>query len=178
MAGIIVIIAGAILFVIAMLPKKKKATMPLNIPDIHKVNSLQDVVMSVNHGRIYPYFTGMSIEKAQKIANDVHPNPTALNQTLQMQELMGIKMFFDVPISNKYIERVSVHLNNNRIISSISIDIKDFHINKKPLTEEMTLKFGKPMSMDNEFIIWRDGWMVVNIHKEGSLCVIDEKLYR
>lgn len=126
MAGIIVIIAGAILFVIAMLPKKKKATMPLNIPDIHKVNSLQDVVMSVNHGRIYPYFTGMSIEKAQKIANDVHPNPTALNQTLQMQELMGIKMFFDVPISNKYIERVSVHLNNNRIISSISIDIKDW----------------------------------------------------
>ena len=177
MAGIIIIIAGAILFIIVML-LKKKAAMPFNIPDIHKVNSLQDVVVSVNHGRIHPYFTGMSIERAQKIAKDVHPNPTALSQTLQMQELMGIKMYFDVPISNKYIERVSVHLNNNRVISSISIDIKDFHINMKPLIEEMTLKFGKPMSMDNEFIIWRDGWMVVNIHKGGSLCVIDEKLYR
>lgn len=172
MAGLIVIIAVAVIFAFAMILKKRP-----NIPDINKVSNIRDVVMSVNHGRIYPFFTGMNLKRAEEQARKIHPNANEFDNALQMQNLMGIKPYFDIPVSNKYIERISVMFNNNGIVSSIGADIKDFHINMKPLIEEMLVKFGEPTSMDDEFIIWRENWMVINIHKDGSLSVIDERLF-
>lgn len=148
-----------------------------NIPQIHKCKSVKDVVMSINHGRIYPFYTRMNLARAKSAAKAIHPNVTKFEQEMQMYELMGLAPYFSLPVSNDYIERISVMFNKKGLVSSIGIDIKNFDANMKPLVEAMVAKFGKPMSMDNEFIIWRESYMVINISVNGSLSVIDEGLF-
>ena len=169
--GIAIVILAVLFFFVMVIKSNNK------MKEVYKSNSIRDIVMSVNHGRIYPFFTGMNLERAKSAAKKAHPNPVEFEQTLQLQELMGIAPYFDIEISNEYIERISVMLNKNGVVSSIGIDIKNFDANITPLINEMANKFGRPISMDNEFIIWREGCMVINISKTGSLNVIDERLF-
>lgn len=148
-----------------------------NIPEINRVNSIKDIVMSVNHGRIYPFYTRMNLIRAKNAAKIISPDITRLEQNLQLYELMGVAPYFDLDIQNNYVERISVMLNKNGLVSSISIDIKNFDVNMKPLAEEMAIKFGRPASMSDEFIIWREACMVINLSKNGSLSVIDESIF-
>lgn len=148
-----------------------------NIPEINRVNSIKDIVMSVNHGRIYPFYTRMNLIRAKNAAKTISPDITRLEQNLQLYELMGVAPYFDLDIQNNYVERISVMLNKNGLVSSISIDIKNFDVNMKPLAEEMAIKFGRPASMSDEFIIWREACMVINLSKNGSLSVIDESIF-
>lgn len=168
--GIIIIIA--LLIVLHSVWRTNK-----RIPEIHKVNSIKEIVMSVNHGRIYPFHTRMNLIRAKDAAKKILPNISKIENTLQTQEMMGISPYFDLIISNNYIERVSVRCNRKGLVSSISIDIRNFNVNMKPLVEEMVAKFGKPTSMDNEFIIWREACMVIDISSNGSLSVIDESIF-
>lgn len=149
----------------------------ISIPEIHNVNSIGDIVMAVNHGRICPFFTRMNYIRAKDVAKKIHPNVAEFENTIQIQELMGIKSYFDLPISNNYIERVTIMFSKGGLVSSIGIDIKNFDINMKPLIEEMVVKFGKPTSIDGEFIIWREAFHVINISINGSLSVIDESIF-
>lgn len=171
MAFLIIIIIAVVTYVWLSSPKNS-----LTIPEIHKVNSIKDIVMSVNHGRIYPFNTRMNLIRAKEAAKKVCSDITEIESALQMQELMGIAPYFSIPICNDFIERISVHLNKRGLVSSIGVDIKNFDVNMKPLVEEMVVKFGRPTSIDNEFIIWREACMVINIHREGSLNIIDESL--
>ena len=170
MGLIIVAIAGLFFLFVAIRTNNKKK-------EIHKATSIKDIVMSVNHGRIYPFYTRMNLTRVKGVVSKINPDTTRFEQDMQMQKLMGIAPFFDMPISNNYIERVSVTLSRKGLVSSIGVDIKNFDINMKPLINEMVVKFGRPCSMDEEFIIWREGYMVINIHKGGSLSVIDESIF-
>lgn len=174
--GFIIIIAATavLLYFLCRSPKTNKA---LNIPEIHKVNSISDIVMSVNHGRIYPFYTRMNLIRAKAEAGKICVDKEEFDSFIQMQEIMGIKPYFDIPVSNSYIERISVMFSNQGLVSSIGIDIKNFDVNMKPLIEEMVVKFGRPTSMSDEFIIWREACMEINIHKKGSLSIIDESIF-
>ena len=168
---LIAIVAVIVLF------KKSEDKVGVHIPQIHQCNSVRDVVMSVNHARIYPFFTRMNFERAKKFAMQIHPNKVEFEQELQLRELMGMKSYLDVPVQNKYIERIFMTFSKSGLVSSIGIDIRNFDVNMTELMNEMVVKFGRPFSMDNEFIIWREGPMVINICKEGSVSVIDESLF-
>lgn len=167
---LIAIVAVIVLF-------KKSEGIGVTIPQIHQCNSVRDVVVAVNHARIYPFFTRMNFERAKKLAMQIHPNKVEFEQDLQSRELMGMKSYLDIPIQNKYIERISITFSKSGLVSSIGIDIRNFDVNMKELMNEMVVKFGRPFSIDGEFIIWRDGPMVINICKEGSVNVIDETLF-
>ena len=171
--GVLVIILLCIVLYFIFSSGKAKA----NIPEINRVNSIKDIVMSVNHGRIYPFYTRMNLIRAKNAAKTISPDITRLEQNLQLYELMGVAPYFDLDIQNNYVERISVMLNKNGLVSSISIDIKNFDVNMKPLAEEMAIKFGRPASMSDEFIIWREACMVINLSKNGSLSVIDESIF-
>lgn len=160
--------------VVIVLFKKSEDKVGVHIPQIYDCSSIKDVVMSINHARMHPFYTRMNFERAKKIAIQIHPN---IEQELQLQELIGMKPYLDIPVQNKYVERVSMTFSKSGLVSSIGIDIKDFDVNMKELMNEMVVKFGRPFSMDNEFIIWREGPMVINICKEGSVSVIDESLF-
>ena len=175
--GIIIVGILWVLLVAKGLRKRKSTPQTTTMKEIQDSDSIKDIIMSVNLGGIRPYKTGMGYEQAKGIALKLIADPTTFENNMQLQELMGITPYIHIDIDNKYIERISVNFNKDRVVSAIGIDIKDFHINMKPLVEEMTAKFGKPTSMDNEFIIWRSEWRVINIHKEGSLSVIDERLW-
>lgn len=179
MLGIVIIVV-AVTFFLVMVFKHRSDVQgkkhPKRFREIHRCESIIDIVMSVNHGRVYPFYTRMGFVNAKNAAMKMHSNPDAFEADLQMRELMGLAPYFDLPVSNEYIERVSVSFNNRGLVSSIGIDMKNFDKNLKPLVGEMVAKFGRPISVDDEFIIWREGTMVVNIHKEGSLNVIDENV--
>lgn len=156
-------------------PQKK--TVPFKIPEIDKAKSISDIVMSLNHGRVYPYSTGMSIERVRGIIKDNNLNTSNFDNHLQFYQMIGVTPCVEVPqMQNDFVERITITTKDN-VVSSIGVDIKNFDKNMKPLVEEIALKFGNPTSMDNEFIIWREGCMVVNVCKNGSLAVIDERLF-
>lgn len=171
----IIVIAVVALLVLFFIGRKTK----INIPEIHKCNTLSEIVMLINHGRVYPYFTGMSLKQVKRIVKRSYGDTNALDRALQMHELTGYIPSIDLPDSpSEVIDRISIGFNRGKVVSSISIDIKNFNANKTELIKLMAMKFGRPMSMDDMFIIWRDGCMVVNIHKEGSLNIIDERFFR
>lgn len=145
--------------------------------EIHKCESIEGIVMAVNHGRVYPFFTGMSLAKVKSIVKNCHPNVGEFDERMQLCEFMGLTPFVDLPTpQNKFIKNVSVHINKNNIASTIIIHIKNFDLNFERLSEEMVLKFGRPTSVSSEFIIWREGTMVINITHSGSIMVLDERL--
>lgn len=181
MLGIVIVVVAVTFFLVMVYVKHRSGVQGKHIRrgirEIHRCESIRDIVMSVNHGRVYPFYTRMGFVNAKNAAMKMHSNPEAFEADLQMWELMGLAPYFDLPVSNEYIERVSVSFNNRGLVSSIGINIKNFDKNLKPLVGEMVAKFGRPISVDDEFIIWREGAMVVNIHKEGSLSVIDENVF-
>ena len=67
---ILLIIVVAIIVVLCKTASKNK----ISTPKIQECANVIDVVMSVNHGRIYPFFTRMNFENAKQIAMQIHPN--------------------------------------------------------------------------------------------------------
>lgn len=151
----------------------------INIPQIHKCESIRDMVMSINHGRIYPYFTGMNLERVKNIVRQNYQDTTYFDNYTQIGELMGYMPIVDLPqCENYFIERITLGFNKQMIVSSITIKIKNYDYHRMDIIEEMVLKFGKPFSSDLEFVIWRDGWMVINLDRhDKSISIIDERLF-
>lgn len=147
------------------------------IPKIYECDSIYDIVMSVNHGRIYPYYTGMSYKKAKQITRNVHPDATGFDQMMDMYEIIGTAPYLDLPVSSRYIERISVMVNNDGIVSSVSMHLSDPNAHMEMLVKCMVSKFGRPLSIDGEFIIWREGKREISIHNQGSLSVIDDRFF-
>lgn len=173
----VVLLIGSLIWGFKSMGNKTKNNANPKIPEITKVNSIRDIVLAVNHGRIYPFYTRMNLIRAKNAAKTISPNALEIEQQLQFHEMIGIAPYFDIEVSNNYIERISVTLNKNGLVSSVGINIKNFESNTKSLLDEMVLKFGRPYSMDNEFVIWREGPMVINICRDGSLAVIDETIF-
>lgn len=169
--GILIGIAIAIAIVV-LLAKLGGST------EIQKSNSIKDIVKAINHGRIHPYYTGMKLNDVVYAVNHIYPNTSEFRQELDMYKLIGRIPAIDLPHHpNPYIDRISIGFNRSNIVSSISIYIKDFEKNKEGLIREMATKFGRPMSSDGQFIIWRDRHRVINISYNGSISVIDEDLF-
>ena len=158
--------------------KKGEKKRAIGIKKINEAESIKDIVMSVNYGRIYPFYTRRKIKSIVQDAMKMHTNPTQFEQNVQMQEMIGGLRSLNMPIINDYVESVSVNGNKDGLVRSVTIKIKNFETNIIPLFEEMVVKFGKPMSISKEFIIWRESFMVINIYLiDGSLSVLDENMF-
>lgn len=182
MGAIVIITCVAFVLIIVLISiicgdNKNKTN--LNMLEIHKCNSIRDIVMAINCGRIYPYFTGMNLTQVVKIIKQNYNDTTNLENHIQLCEMIGFLPSIDLPEApNAFINRISIGFNRNKVASSITIDIKNFQLNKTDLVEQMILKFGKPMSIDRQFMIWRDAHMIVNIDAtNGCISVIDERIF-
>lgn len=175
--AIIVIVILGIIAVCFINHAERRKLVEQYMREIHKCESIEDIVMAVNHGRVYPFFTGMSLAKVKSIVKNCHPNVGEFDETMQLFEFMGLTPYVDLPTpQNKFIKNVSVRINKDNIASTIVIHIKNFDLNFKRLSEDMVLKFGRPASVSSEFIIWREGTMVISITHSGSIMVLDERL--
>jgi hypothetical protein len=145
--------------------------------EIQKSKSIKDIVQAISYGRVHPYYTGMSLNDVKYTVRRLHTNTEEFESHLSMYELIGRVPSVEIPkFPSVYIERINLGFNRNNKVYSITIYIKNSNTNTKELLKEVSEKLGKPMSVSNEFVIWRNGNLVINVSKEGSISVIDEKL--
>lgn len=168
--GIIVTIV-IVVIMISVLAKLGMAT------EIQKSTSIKDIVAAISHGRVHPYYTGMSLNDVKYTVKRLHPNTDEFENHLSMYELIGRVPYVDIPkFLSAYIETISLSFNRDNKVYSITIYIKNFDTHTGELLKELSAKFGKPTSVDGEFITWRNQHMVIDVHREGSISVIDERL--
>lgn len=177
--GFIILLACIVWVIIKCTKDGRNKTASIKIPEIQNVCSIRDIVMAVNHGRIYPYNTGMTLDQVKKIVKRSYQDTAGFENNLLMYELIGYIPSIDLPsTTNRFIDRVSINLNRNQIVSAITVNIGDYQANKDHLVKQMILKFGKPISVDRQFMIWRERHMVINIDAiNGSVSVINEQLF-
>ena len=168
--GVVIVIVIAVI-IVCFLAKTGMDT------EIQKSTSIKDIVAAISHGRVHPYYTGMNLNDVKYTVKRLHSNVEEFESNLSMYELIGIVPSVEIPkFPSAYIERISLGLNRDKKVDSITIEIKNLDANLKELLKELSAKLGKPMSVSNEFIIWRNRHMVINISKEGTINVIDESL--
>jgi hypothetical protein len=168
--GIVIIIAIVVIVIISLV-KSGMST------EIQKCNSIKSIVMAINYGKVHPYNTGMSLETVKWTVKQLHSNTAEFENTLSMYELSGRVPSIDLPsFLNAYIEKVSIGFNKNNVVSSITIKIKDFHINRLELLQELNAKFGRPQFTSDEFIAWKNQYMTISVHATGQVDIWDDRL--
>lgn len=182
MSLLIVLIALIVISLIVVFVKtyKDERGKALHMPKIHECFTLNELVMAINHGRVYPYYTGMTIEQVRKIVTYNHENTREFENNFHLCSLMGVSPIIELPkfINEHLIKNVSMYPNKRGLISSITIDIEDFESKQGELLAYMFVKFGQPASINGQFIIWRERFMVINVDNgSGSISVIDERLF-
>lgn len=168
--GILVLIAIVVIIIwLLMRPQ---------IPSIHTCRNVKDVVMAINYGRVYPYFTGMSLEKIRQEIKS-YGDIDSFERDVHMQELVGHLRGVKIPCpSDTLIDEVYLSLNNNKVISSITIGVSCLNIYEFDFKKEMHLKFGTPTSFDNRWT-WRDGHMTITLDFANKFInIMDERLPR
>ena len=156
--------------------KEKSNKQGIYIPEINKVNSVRDLVMSINHGRAYPFYTGMSLGRIKDVVKQSCLNYTEFEQELDMQEIIGCVRGARVPLpSTTLVKDVYLHLNRNKVVSSITIDISNFEF--VALVELMLVKFGDPISVSGQLMVWRDTCMTISLDSINKyINIMDERL--
>lgn len=145
--------------------------------EIQKSSSIKDIVKAISYGRVHPYYTGMSLNDVKYTVKRLHTNIDKFESDLSIYELMGRVPAVDIPsFPNSYIERISLSINKSYNVDAITIYIKNFNVNVDETLIELSKKFGNPTSVSGEFIIWRNRHLVISVHKEGSISIIDESL--
>lgn len=159
------------LLIIGLFGKTKSNTRP-----IYKAQNIKEIVTSIDYGRVYPFYISMNLKNAEKMVRQVHPDIQQFDRLVEMYKLTGRVPSLVLPISTEFIEYISVSISKSNIVDCVSINIKDFDKNLKPLVSEMISKFGNPTSWDNQFMMWRKGWEIISIYKGGSILVTNERL--
>lgn len=145
--------------------------------EIQKSTSIKDIVVAISHGKVHPYYTGMSLNDVKYTVKRLHSNIDEFENHLSMYELIGRVPYIDIPkFPSAYIETISLGLNRDNKVYSITIHIKNFDAHAGEFLKELSAKFGRPTTADGEFVIWRNQHMVIDMHSEGSINVIDERL--
>ena len=167
---LIAIVAVIVLF------KKSEDKVGVHIPQIYDCSSIKDVVMSINHGRVYPFFTRMNLERVKNIVKKKGINVTDFENNLHLQELMGRVRGVHVPLPNNVLVKdMYLNLNKKQIVSSITINISSLDFVE--LVEQMLLKFGEPISVNRQLMVWQDTYMTISLDSINKyITVMDERL--
>ena len=139
--------------------------------------NMTDVVSSIGYGRLYPYYTGMPTNKVREILQKEGQDISEFDNRLLFAEMTGFLSGIPLPKPNYTgIQSIEFRINDNKEITSFSIDLKD-NSTKMQAYLELNKKFGHPFSADSEFIIWREKYMVITLNnKTNSIYVIDGRL--
>ena len=173
MGVLLILIAIVIIASIIYFSSKGKSS---SIPEITNVSSIRDVVMAVNYGRIYPFFTRMNLERVKGVVGKSGVDTVAFENSLHLQELIGNVRGVQIPLLNDaFVSDIYVSFNKNQVVSSITINISKIEFST--LVEQMLLKFGKPISINKQLMVWRDGYMTISLDSTNKyINVMDETL--
>lgn len=162
--------------------KKRDAEVKPITFEIQRAHTLSEMVASINYGRVFPYYIGMNFAEVKNSVGLLYPlsHSVEFKKALQNYELTaGINQYISLPIQNPYIDDVFLEFNENNVVSSITIVIKDFEKNATQLKELMCAKFGTHTPSNGRYIIWSDLRMVIRIDEiDGCIEVVYLKICR
>ena len=171
MGAVIVITIIAIASILLFMSNNKP-----EIPEITKANSVKDIVMSINHGRIYPFYTRMNLERVKEAVRKLDIDTTDFDNSVHLQKLMGRVRGVHIPIPhNALVSDVYCSFNQNQVVSSITINISKLDF--ATLVEQMLTKFGDPISVNSQLMVWRESYMTISLDSVNKyINVMDERL--
>lgn len=165
---------------LAVTPEKtsitSENTLKMSISDCRTV---KDIVSAIGYGRLYPFYTGMTINDVKTTILKEGHNLDKFNSDLAFSQMTGFFMSCSLPVPDCLaVEKISVRFNKNETVFAITINLKDAQARFEAYIF-LQEKFGLPLTSDKEFSIWRNQYMVINIdHKNNSINIINEKIYR
>jgi hypothetical protein len=153
--------------------KKKEESKPI-VHEIQRTHTLNEMITSVDYGRVYPYYTGMSFTEVKDLFKYFCTNYT---KGIQIYETKGVAPLVSIPNNlNPHIDEVILGFNDNHVIDSISIVIRDFEECGAQLKGLMCAKFGTHTPSDGRYITWRNLRMVIRVDEiDGVVEVLYSK---
>lgn len=152
-----------------------------SISEIQKTRNLEEIIGSIDYGRVYPFYTGMSLAEIKNIVkrNYVGVLKTDIDAELHLYEKIDIVPIVGLPnTTNPHIGNILFDFNESKVVDSITIVIKDFEECETQLKELLCAKFGKHTPSNGRYIMWVNLCMVIRIDEiDGCIEVVYNKLY-
>lgn len=172
-----IIVGVAILCVFIMLFKKKEnVESKSTIPEVYKTHTLSELILSIDYGRVYPYYIGASFAEVKDSTLRYYTlnDATKLNKALQSHERTTHNaLCVSLPNRNPYIDDIILSFNENHVVDSIVIRIKDYENNGTQIRELVCSKFGAHTPSNGRYIAWRDLRYVIRIDEiEGCIEIV------
>lgn len=159
MPFLLMIVVVCVLF--ALINKKEKIEQKPIVREVQSTRTLEELITSIDYGRVYPYYTGMSFTEVKELFKYFCVN---YSKDIKIYESAGVASLISLPDNlNPHIDEIILGFNENNVINSISIVIKDFDECKAQLKELMCTKFGAHTPSDGRYITWGNLRMGVRV---------------
>lgn len=155
--------------------KRKEKEDNAFVHEIHKTDNLSEMVSSIDYGRVYPFYTGMSRTEVKEIVRFSYVGRLKFNNQQELCEEIDTSPFVSLPNTcNPFVNDILLSFTEDNVVDSITISIKDYNKgNRTHLKELMCAKFGSHTPSDGRSIAWRDMRMVIRIDEiDGCIEVI------
>ena len=175
--GIVLVIGAVVLLCILFASIKPSDIDEINCKRVHECKNIHELVSSIGYGRVYPYYTSMPIDEVRKIIVRDNKGIVEFESSVEFNRITGGLGGIALPTPEcNDIKDVRARLSRNGVISAITIELKDEPA-KWTAYMHLTQKFGNPLTNSNEFAIWRNRNMVIDIdYNNNSINIIDERL--
>ena len=174
-----IVLGVVVVCIICRLFKKNdKPELEPVVLEIQRTYTLSEMITSIDYGRVYPYYTGMSFNEVESSMLLFYTLAEATKfKEKYSNAIARIQPIVSLPNQNPFIEEIILDFNKNSVVSSITITIKDFSKNAMQLKELMYAKFGTTTPSDGRYITWRNMRMVIRIDEiDGCIDVIYVKV--
>lgn len=157
----------------------KTAGLYIHPKGLHGCNSLEDLINSILYDGIYPFFTGLTVEELRATLLRFDLPAQSFEDSLKLSQLtMGISSISLPRPPCQCVKEVTLRLSASSKVCSFSIRLTDENALKSALVL-LWQRFGSPFSKSNEFIIWRDGFNIINLDLEANtINIINEMLFK
>jgi hypothetical protein len=130
-------------------------------------STISEMITSIDYGRVYPFYTGMSRTEIKELVKYCYVGRLKIDKELQHYDNLSVISLRNT--INPHIDDIILSFNENNVIDSITIVIKDFNEIATQLKELMCAKFGMHTPTNGRHIAWRDMRMIIRIDEIDGL---------
>lgn len=157
---VIVVIVG--LWFILFKKQENNPPKPV-IRSIQKTSTIHEMIASIDYGRVYPFYTGMSLTEVRDLVKFSYVGRLKMDIDKELKCYDKTRLVSLRNTLNPHIDNIILGFSENNVIDSINIVIKDFAESGALLKELMCAKFGTHTPTDGRHVAWRDMRMIIRI---------------
>lgn len=176
--GYLFLIVVIIVVIVCYITQNKQENIPQKpiIHEIQRTTTINEMITSINYGRVHPFYMGMSLAEVKGLVKFSYVGRLKFDLEKELQHYNIIPLISLRNSLNPHIDNIILSFNENNVINSITIVIKDFEENGTQLKELMSAKFGAHTPPDGRYIAWSDMRMIIRIDEiDGCVDVLYNK---